>query len=65
MVWACAEGCLEMLMMELLNRRRGRPKRRIVDTVREDMQVVGATGRCRGQGERRTVPTSIRSPLKF
>ena len=31
-----------MLEMELLGRRRrGRPKRRFMDAVREDMQVVG------------------------
>lgn len=35
--------------------RRGRPKRKIMDVVRGDMQAAGATkGRCRGLGEEET-----------
>uniref|UniRef100_A0A0E9T304 Uncharacterized protein n=1 Tax=Anguilla anguilla TaxID=7936 RepID=A0A0E9T304_ANGAN len=38
----------EMLEMELPGRRkRGRPKRRFMDMVREDLQVVGAEDRKR------------------
>ena len=55
MVWTCAEEGQRhigrrMLEMELPGRRqRGRPNRRFMDAVREDMQVVGVSGRYREQ----------------
>ena len=49
-----SEKCeISMLRTELPNRRRGGPKRRFMDVVREDMQVGNWCNsvRCRGQGE--------------
>ena len=52
-----------MLCLELPGkRRRGRPKTRFMDVIREDMRVVGVSDRIRRAGEVRDCGSAVATP---